>query len=69
MTEAKHRITRPADRLIDRLQSIMINGATVVTQVADVGLYETPAGRLFTFDGGDLRPVTKGDARAFKGES
>ena len=69
MTEAKHRITRPADRLIDRLQSIMINGATLVAEVTDVGLYETPAGRYFTFDGSDLRPVTQGDALAFKGEA
>ena len=69
MTEAKHRVTRPADRLIDRLQSIMINRATLVAQGADVGLYETPAGRFFTFDGANLRPVTQGDALALKGES
>ena len=69
MTEAKHRVTRPADRLIDRLQSIMIDRATLVSQVADVGLYETPAGRFFTFDGANLQPVTQGDALALKGES
>lgn len=69
MTEAKHRVTRPADRLIDRLQSIMINGATLVATVGDVGLYETPAGRFFTFSGDDLRPVTQGEALAMtKGE-
>ena len=68
MTAATHRITRPADRLIDRLQSIMINRATLVAQGADVGLYETPAGRYFTFDGSDLRPVTQSDALALKGQ-
>ena len=69
MAEAKHRVTRPADRLMDRLQSIMVNRATLVAQVGDVGLYETPAGRYFTFDGSDLRPVTQGEALALKGES
>ena len=69
MAEAKHRVTRPADRLIDRLQSIMINRATLVAQGADVGLYETPAGRYFTFDGATVQPVTQGDALALKGES
>ena len=68
MAEAKHRVTRPADRLIGRLQSIMVNRATLVTEGADVGLYETPAGRYFTFDGETVRPVTQGDALALKGE-
>ena len=69
MTETKHRITRPADRLIDRLQSIAVNRATLVATVGDVGLYETPAGRYFTFTGGELRPVTQGEALALKGEA
>lgn len=67
MTEAKHRMTRPADRLIGRLQAIMISGATLVATAGDVDLYETPAGRFFTFDGATVQPVTQGDALAFKG--
>ena len=69
MNLVKHRITRPADRLIDRLQSIMINQATLVAQVADVGLYETPTSRFFTSDGANLQPVIQGDALALKGRS
>ena len=69
MTKAQHRVTRPADRLLNRLQSIMVNRATLVAQVADVGLYETPAGLYFTFDGATVQPVTQGEALALKGES
>jgi hypothetical protein len=67
MTATKHRITRPGDRMIERLQSIMLEGATLVATVADVDLYATPSGRFFTFAGGDLRPITQGDALALTG--
>ena len=78
MAEAKHRVTRPADRLIDRLQSIMINRATLVAQVNGMtsvakydgaDLYVTPTGHYFIFDGYTVFPVTQGDALALKGDS
>ena len=62
MTTAKHRITRPGELLIERLQSIILEGATLVATVADADLYATPSGRYFVFTGGDLRPITQSDA-------
>ena len=59
-----HRITRPGDRLIARLQSIMLEGALLVAKGADGDLYKTPADRYFVFTGGGLRPITQGDAIA-----
>ena len=67
MTEAKHRITRPGELLIERLQSIMLEGATLVVEGADGDLYKTPADRFFTYDGYNLRPITQGDAIALTG--
>jgi len=59
----------PGDQVVERLQSIMIEGATLVAtgEGADL-LYRTPAGRYFVTTGGQLRPVTEAEAIAFKGQ-
>lgn len=64
--QIKHR--QPGDQVVERLRSIMIDGATLVaTGEGDDQLYRTPAGRFFVIVGGDLRPVTEAEAIAFKG--
>lgn len=67
MTERiKHR--EPGDQVVERLQSIMIERATlVVAGEGDACLYRTPAGRYFVTTGGELRPVTEAEAIAFRG--
>ncbi len=66
MTERiKHR--EPGDQVVERLRSIIIEGATLVAGEGDDGLYRTPAGRYFTIAGGELRPVTEAEAIAFRG--
>ena len=56
---------QPGDQVVERLQSIIIEGATLVATGADDRLYRTPAGRFFVTTGGELRPVTKAEALAF----
>ena len=66
MTERiKHR--EPGDQVVERLQSIMIERATLVAGEGDACLYRTPAGRFFVTTGGELRPVTEAEAIAFRG--
>jgi len=57
----------PGDQVVERLRSIIIEGATLVAGEGDDGLYRTPAGRYFTIAGGELRPVTEAEAIAFRG--
>lgn len=72
MTERiKHR--RPGDlvgdQVVARLQSIMIDGATLVASgEGDDRLYCTPSNRFFVVAGNDLRPVTEAEAIAFRGQ-
>lgn len=64
----QHRHTRSADRLIGRLQSIILAGADLVAELDDERtLYTTPAGRYFILAGADLHPVTADEARALAG--
>lgn len=69
MTERiKHR--EPGDQVVERLQSIMIERATLIAAgEGDACLYRTPAGRYFTIAAGELRPVTEPEAIAFRGQS
>ena len=58
----------PGDQVVERLQSIMIERATLVAAgEGDGRLYRTPAGRYFVTTGGELRPVTEDEAIAFRG--
>jgi hypothetical protein len=68
MTERiKHR--EPGDQVVERLQSIMIEGAKLVaTGEGNDQLYRTPAGRYFVIAGDGLQPVTEAEAFAFRGQ-
>jgi len=57
----------PGDQVVEGLQSIMIEEATLVATGADDRLYRTPAGRYFVTTGGELRPVTEAEAIGFRG--
>ena len=67
--KVNHRSYRLGDRLIGQLHDRILQGATLVaTGDDDLRLYRTPSNRYFTFDGGNLQPVTEVEAVAFRGQ-
>ena len=63
---AKHRNDLSVgEAMVERLQSIILDGAKLVAFEKDVSLYSTPSKRFFLLDGDGLRPVTEGEATGF----
>ncbi len=60
---------RPADQLIDRLQTLIIDGATLTAQTPSGDVYRTPAGKCFTVVDGVPIPMADERSGSHNGDS